>query len=137
MKNFNEIFDGYRYKLKDISYNTFDIEDDENSEVEISFVDDFDIVKNNDKILIIDFNRKLIMSGDALFNLSITYRIEHFVKQDENIHLKDYNIDEEIKKNIEMFSGNVMSKVSLLISEITSNFGTFPIITPPIVKIED
>ncbi|MGM9882005.1 MAG: hypothetical protein ACI31S_04100 [Bacilli bacterium] len=137
MKNFNEIFDGYRYKLKDISYNTFDMEDDENSEVEISFVDDFDIVKNNDKILIIDFNRKLIMSGDALFNLSITYRIEHFVKQDENIHLKDYNIDEEIKKNIEMFSGNVMSKVSLLISEITSNFGTFPIITPPIVKIED
>ncbi len=137
MKNFNEIFDGYRYKLKDISYNTIDIEDDENSEVEISFVDDFDIVKNNDKILIIDFNRKLIMSGDALFNLSITYRIEHFVKQDENIHLKDYNIDEEIKKNIEMFSGNVMSKVSLLISEITSNFGTFPIITPPIVKIEE
>lgn len=137
MKNFNEIFDGYRYKLKDISYNTIDIEDDENSEVEISFVDDFDIVRNNDKILIIDFNRKLIMSGDALFNLSITYRIEHFVKQDENIHLKDYNIDEEIKKNIEMFSGNVMSKVSLLISEITSNFGTFPIITPPIVKIEE
>lgn len=137
MKNFNEIFDGYRYRLKDISYNTIDIEDDENSEVEISFVDDFDIVKNNDKILIIDFNRKLIMSGDALFNLSITYRIEHFVKQDENIHLKDYNIDEEIKKNIEMFSGNVMSKVSLLISEITSNFGTFPIITPPIVKIEE
>lgn len=137
MKNFNEIFDGYRYKLKDISYNTIDIEDDENSEVEISFVDDFDIVKNNDKILIIDFNRKLIMSGDALFNLSITYRIEHFVKQNENIHLKDYNIDEEIKKNIEMFSGNVMSKVSLLISEITSNFGTFPIITPPIVKIEE
>lgn len=137
MKNFNEIFDGYRYKLKEISYNTIDIEDDENSEVEISFVDDFDIVKNNDKILIIDFNRKLIMSGDALFNLSITYRIEHFVKQDENIHLEDYNIDEEIKKNIDMFSGNVMSKVSLLISEITSNFGTFPIITPPIVKIEN
>ena len=90
MKNFNEIFDGYRYKLKNISYNTIDIEDDENSEVEISFVDDFDIVKNNDKILIIDFNRKLIMSGDALFNLSITYRIEHFVKQNENIHFKDY-----------------------------------------------
>ena len=29
MKNFNEIFDGYRYKLKDISYNTIDIEDDD------------------------------------------------------------------------------------------------------------
>ena len=43
----------------------------------------------------------------------------------------------KIIKNIEMFSGNVMSKVSLLISEITSNFGTFPIITPPIVKIEE
>ena len=82
MMKFIELFDGFRYKLQNISYNTIESDDEEERELQISYKDSYDIVDSNNDVLVIDFCRKIITSDDILFDLSITYRIEHFVNKE-------------------------------------------------------
>ena len=43
------------------------------------------------------------------------------------------NLAEEFRENGEFVLGNLMSRISLLIAEITSSFGQIPLILPPAI----
>ena len=128
MKNFLELFGRYRYKLQNISYVSKEEEDDSEP---FSFYDEYKLLESNSEKITIDYTRYAKTNTGILFDLSITFRIEHFYNNDQDYDLDDYDIPEEIDSNIDFFSADLISKVSLLIAEITSNFGQFPIITNP------
>lgn len=80
----------------------------------------------------VTFNRTLSFDPEGMFFLSVTFGVMlHFnpVYYDE-IMWKNIDIAGEFKMNCPHILTNLMSRTSLLISEITSAAGQNPIVTP-------
>ena len=80
----------------------------------------------------ITFNRTLSFEPERLFFLSVTFGVTmrfNPVYADE-IEWRDVDIAGEFKKNCPQILTNLMSRTSMLISEITSAAGQPPIVTP-------
>ena len=80
----------------------------------------------------ITFNRALTFDPEGMFFLSVTFGV--FLKFNpvyyDEIMWKNIDIAGEFKANCPHILTNLMSRTSLLISEITSASGQTPIVTP-------
>lgn len=87
----------------------------------------------NDKGVTLLVTRKLCCDPNILFELEVSFGAELTFKQErkEEVDWKNIELADEFKRNGGILLQNMMSRISLLIGQITGSFGQMPLITPP------
>lgn len=121
-------FDSQKFILKDINYHLIDEKEVEGN---ITCNDNIEDVEMNSNKLFVSTTRHLHYNN--LFDLTICYIAITSVKSEyyEEFDISKYNIKQEVDNHKDAFSGFMLSKVSKLISEITTFDELVPLITPP------
>lgn len=81
----------------------------------------------------VSITRSLVFDPDDLYTLSVTYVAVLKFKADRKEELKALsdNLSKDLLNYGQFFMSNIMARMSLLISEITSSYGQPPVVTPP------
>lgn len=86
----------------------------------------------NDAGVRIIIMRTLAFEPDEIFNLSVSFGAYlKFNEKKSEYEWTNINLAEEFRDNGDFVTAQLMSRISLLIGQITSSFGQYPIITPP------
>lgn len=139
MNIFDEYFTGdCSIALENVSYKKLD---DLNEDVTLSVNDDLNIKENVNGYNFIEIiiTRNLSFAPKSLVDITVTFSV--YLELNEK-YAKNNVIDYKALKNYLLFKENtltsiVMSRISLLISQLTSSYGERPIITPPSFMTED
>ncbi|MDE6956817.1 MAG: hypothetical protein K2O96_01780 [Lachnospiraceae bacterium] len=77
--------------------------------------------------------RKLNFEPDSLYNLEVSFGANLTFVEEEKMKIDWAQVDlaKEFKANGEFVLQNLLSRISLMISQITASFGQMPLITPP------
>lgn len=138
MFNFDNFFeDQYQFTLSNVAYSKIDTET-ENAEYEVQISDNIETTAKG-RELYVTFKRDVFFQPSSMFSLSVSFDLLlHFIEGAEK-EAADVNWCKEFIENPNPFLGNVTSRVSHLIAEITSSFGQQPLITPPnpVINISD
>ncbi len=120
-----------KYYLDKISYNRID-KNVQAKEHLLNCIDNIDVNISGDTVKL-TVQRILKFDPEEIFNLSVSFgAILKFNKEKEGDYdWEKINLAEEFQENGQFVLGNLMSRITLLIAEITSSFGQMPIISPP------
>lgn len=134
MIDFKKYFElEHQFFLEDIRFNRIP-DNGMDQEIQLNCLDTVDTQLQHDRKLKLTFNRCLNFEPNNLFNLSVTFgAILTFNPEIDIDNLKDINFSQEIIISENTVLGNLVSRSSLLISQITASFGQQPIITPPTI----
>lgn len=77
--------------------------------------------------------RSLSFEPNKIFQLSIAFgaNLKFNPEKYEEYQWNGINLAEEFRNNGDFVIGNLMSRISLLIAQITSSFGQQPLVLPP------
>ena len=133
MIDFQQVFENnYQFYLKDIDYNAITI-GPVSEKINVNLKDDLNFVLNREtNSFDFEVRRTVSFTPNALYQLSIAFGAKLNIRQNAP-ELKDVNWDEEFKSNaifISLIQG-LLSRISVLISQITSSYGQAPMVTPP------
>lgn len=103
------------------------------SEIALNCADNIVVDVNDlDEVKLV-VTRSLYFEPEEMFRLSVAFgaelKINPHKKNDYNWH--ELNLAEEFRDNGEFVMANLMSRISLLIAQITSSFGQQPLMLPP------
>lgn len=128
--NFKEYFtDEYQYSLKSIVYETIESKEMFDT-IELNCSDEINSISVENGIELA-FSRKVFFIPKCMYELTVTYSVKLFYVD----NTKEINHEEllDILKNEEnVYLSNIISRASLLISNITSSYGQNPVVTPPV-----
>ncbi len=129
--------DEYEYYLKEIVYSKIDA-DSEKTECNLNCIDNINVVVEEGKKVCVTVTRTLQFEPENIFYLKVSFgAILMFDPQKVGEYdWHNINMAEEFKKNGQFVLNNLMSRISLQISQITSSFGQMPLILPPAVAQE-
>ena len=131
MENFERYFlQEKKILLENISYETVPVEG-RPTDMKLGVKDTIvaQLLKNGVKI---NFNRALNFDPEGIFSLSVTYSMMMFfdpTTKDE-IDWKSTDIATEFRQSCPHLLTSLMSRTSLMVSQITSAGGQNPIVTP-------
>lgn len=139
IKNLSEYFlPEHEFYLHKIVYNRLDNVTPEIA-VPLNCADNINVeISNNDVKIIV--TRSLYFDPEEIFRLSVAFgaNLKFDSKKVNEYNWNDINLAEEFRENGEFVTDNLMSRISLLIAQITSSFGQQPLLLPPTVaKITD
>ena len=107
---------------------------DTDAQIEVHFEDTI-TGKAADKFLRIEFTRHVWFEPASVFDITATYFVEHVLKQEGSLaEISQEQIDAEIRNDPGFYmqeSQGFVSRISMLISQITASFGGVPLISPP------
>lgn len=136
MLNFNEYFkDEYQFSLKDVSYTKIESEN-ELPEYKLNISDTINTELNGDW-LSVTFARNVYFEPAAMFHLKVVFDIILHLNENAKEGAAKINWSQAFLENPNSYLGNVVSRASHLIAEITASFGQQPLITPPNPIAED
>ncbi|NLO09277.1 MAG: hypothetical protein GX129_05340 [Clostridiales bacterium] len=118
--------------LKQIDYKSIEVHDSPET-AKLVCKDELEILKIDEEKIDLIFTRKLNFEPKCLYELTISFGFSLVFNQNNKLEVDWNKIDfvKELKDDQNVVLGNIISRVSLLISEITSCNGFIPIITPP------
>lgn len=139
IKNLSEYFlPEHEFYLHKIVYNRLDNVTPEIA-VPLNCADNINVeISNNDVKIIV--TRSLYFDPEEIFRLSVAFgaNLKFDSKKVNEYNWNEINLAEEFRENGEFVTDNLMSRISLLIAQITSSFGQQPLLLPPTVaKITD
>lgn len=124
--------------LDSISYNR--IENDTNSsrgKISLICRDDINVLLNDNGVRII-IKRTLTLDPKTFFALGVSFGADLRFNSRKNEHdWSEINLAEEFRKNGGFVTDQLMSRISLLIGQITAASGQQPILLPPTVIKEN
>ncbi len=131
MENFERYFlHDKKILLENISYETVKVEG-RPSDMKLGVKDTIvaQLLKNGVKI---NFNRALNFDPEGIFSLSVTYSMMMFFDPStkDEIDWKSTDIATEFRQSCPHLLTALMSRTSLMVSQITSAGGQNPIVTP-------
>jgi hypothetical protein len=128
---FRDLFDQRIVALSTVSYKAHEFQ---NESCQIKCEDKIDILPPTDCYLEIIVTRKLVCVPEGPFEVSAAYSIRHGLREEHigKVSWADYSIFDEIMADKDFFITDDVSRLSLIISQITSSFNTLPLVTPPI-----
>lgn len=132
IKNLEEYFEETQeFYLDKVTYNRIETINPMQS-YHINCTDKIDVVLQEQQVKI-TVERTLTLEPKEMFDLSVSYgAVLKFNENKKDEHnWESLNLADEFQKNGEFVLGNLMSRMSLLIAEITASFGQTPIILPP------
>ena len=126
--NLEEVFDPtYNFGLENITYNRIPKTAES---FEITLCDTMKVTPiDNDLHILI--TRALSINPSSLFELSVTFGLLLHFKQGQTVQHTDNEWHEIFTKEDNPYFANIMSRISLVISQITSSYGQQPLVTPP------
>ena len=122
----------YQFYLNRIKYDRIESEH-KDGEVSLNCTDNISVTVNGDVGISLSVTRKMHFEPSVLFELEVSFGVDLlFVKEkQEEINWNEIDLANEFKQNGEFVLQNIMSRMSLLIAQITSSSGQTPLITPP------
>ncbi len=132
IKNLAEYFEEIQeFYLDKVTYNRIETKNRLQS-YRVNCTDRIDVDLQEQQVKI-TVERTLALEPREMFDLSVSYGAVLKFKEDKKDEhdWENINLAEEFQKNGEFVLGNLMSRMSLLIAEITASFGQTPIILPP------
>lgn len=96
-------------------------------------------IKNNSDVKII-VTRSLYFEPEEIFRLSVAFgaNLKFEPQKVSEYNWSEINLAEEFRENGDFVTDNLMSRISLLIAQITSSFGQQPLLlVPTVVKKTD
>ncbi len=124
--------------LDSIIYKRIDVtNDNEIRDIALTCQDNVKASVNENGVKVI-LTRNLVFSPEMMFNLSISFGANLRFNERRSEHdWTKINIAEELIKNGDFITAPLMSRVSLLIGQITSSYGQQPLMLNPfLVKSE-
>lgn len=93
--------------------------------------DNVKVSVNDDGVRII-VTRSLVFEPEEIFTMSVSFGTDlKFNERKSEYDWKTINLAEEFRENGDFVTAQLMSRVSLIIGQITSSFGQQPIILQP------
>lgn len=113
---------------------------DEKNVPKIEYKDSIRFIRN-DNYLRVECTRHVFFEPECLFDISVTYFIEHYLNEAHSLDaIQDTEIMKAIKGDLDYYTQQGqghMSRISLIIGEITSSFGGSPALFPPYISNDD
>lgn len=135
IKNLSEYFlPEHEFYLHKIVYDRLDNVTSEET-VPLNCADNINVeIKNNSGVKII-VTRSLYFEPEEVFRLSVAFgaNLKFEPHKVNEYNWNEINLAEEFRDNGDFVTVNLMSRISLLIAQITSSFGQQPLLLPPIV----
>jgi len=131
----NSIFqEQARFSVNMIDYHLLPVESNEETiNVTISPVDSITVTRRSLKDIVLSIRRSLKLEPVAVYALDVEVQILiGFEEGIDTSSMKDEEIIQAFKKSCGALIANVLSRVSILISTITSANGQMPVITQPV-----
>lgn len=120
------------FYLQSISYERIDknISQERHS---LNCIDNIKVDVNNKENLRIIVTRTLNFDPEELFSLSVAFGaiLKFNPEKCDEYNWAELNMAEEFKNYGGFVTGNLMSRITLQIAQITSSFGQMPLILPP------
>lgn len=119
----------HEYYLQNICYNRLDVLKDDSHNLDCT--DNISVMLQDEYVIVV-LERELKFDPKELFELSVSFGAKLKLKEDKRkeIDWSSINLAEEFHKQGEFVLANLMSRISLLIAQITSSFGQQPLILP-------
>lgn len=136
IENLADYFESeHEYYLQQINYKRLDSEPDTNYSLDGIDIINTDVSNNT---VFITATRKFTFEPEGIFEIEVSFgAILTLAKEKQNdLDWENINLAEEFKENGDFVLSNLMSRISLLIAQITSSFGRQPLITPPNVFVQ-
>lgn len=135
IKNLSEYFlPEQQFYLHKLTYNRI-VENADEEASSLNCTDNISVELYDGDMLKIIVTRDLFFDPDMLFRLSVSFgadlQFDHQKKKEydwENI-----NLAEEFRDYGDFVTANLMNRISLLISQITSSFGQMPLVLAPYI----
>ena len=133
IENLSEYFlPEHEYYLQNVSYNKIDkiVDEDEHS---LNCFDNIKVDVIGEEKVKITLTRSLRFEPEELFELSVSFgAVLKFVEdKKQEYHWHELNLAAEFRSKGEFVTNNLMSRISLLMAQITSSYGQAPLILPP------
>ncbi len=128
----------YQFYLERIKFDRIDSKEDV-GEVSLNCRDSISVVVNNDEGVTLIITRKMYFDPNVLFELEVSFGVDLKFIQEKKTEVEWDNVDlaSEFKKSGEFVLQNIMSRMSLLIGQITASFGQAPLMTPPGIPMDN
>lgn len=127
-KNENQIY------LKGINFERLDmIPQPANGEITLNCTDNIvATVKDTEGVELV-LTRKLSLVPKQIFELEISFGadLQFDEEKAKEINWREINLADEFRDNGNFVLSNILSRISLLIAQITSSFGQPPLVIPP------
>ncbi len=135
-KGFNEIElgelfqDEYRYALEKVNYS---IEEGSEEIIPELLVNDYLSIDILDSSIIIHVSRSAVFDPASVFSANVGYAAELRFKDERAELIREHQgeLEERFIKEGDFVFSNIMSRISLLLAQITASSGLQPLITPP------
>lgn len=135
IKNLNEYFSNdYEFYLDNVEY-IHKKKTHTTSEYVLNCLDRLETNEISDEQLEVKVTRSLAFAPDDLYSLNVTFVAVLSYNMDKKKELEELSSDlsNELINNGQFFLSNIMSRISLLISDITASYGQPPVISPPVI----
>ena len=128
----------YQFYLERIKFDRIDSKEDV-GEVSLNCRDSISVVVNNDEGVTLIITRKMYFDPNVLFELEVSFGVDLKFIQEKKTEVEWDTVDlaSEFKKSGEFVLQNIMSRMSLLIGQITASFGQAPLMTPPGIPMDN
>lgn len=139
IKNLSEYFlPEQEFYLHKVTYDRLDVTSFQ-KEISLNCTDSIKAkVSEKSKVKVI-VTRTLSFEPEKIFHLSVAFgadlQLNPQKREEYNWH--EMNLAEEFRDNGGFVTNNLMSRISLLIAQITSSYGQSPLILPPAVTQPD
>lgn len=136
IKNLSEYFlPEYEFYLHEIVYDRLDSVTSEET-VPLNCADKINVEINSNGGVKIIVTRSLYFEPEEGFRLSVAFGadLKFELQKVSEYNWNEINLAEEFRDNGDFVTDNLMSRISLLIAQITSSFGQQPLLLPPIVS---
>ncbi len=135
IKNLSEYFlPEHEFYLHKIVYDRLDNVTSEET-VPLNCADNINVeIKSNSSVKII-VTRSLYFEPEEIFRLSVAFgaNLKFEPQKVSEYNWNEINLADEFRDNGHFVTDNLMSRISLLIAQITSSFGQQPLLLAPIV----
>lgn len=129
MKDLKEILDEY----SGMRLNRFDYKRIEQiqEETNLYLQDEFQVLEVQEDFFALLIRRHIYCEPEDTMNIELEFEIARHLAEGYTEDLRKYDIESEVKKDVDYYIDYNMSRASALISAVTSSFGMSPLVTPP------
>lgn len=121
------------FYLDKIFYNRIE-KNETTQEYLLNCIDNLETIVKEDKVNLI-VRRSVRFEPKEIFELTVSFGVVLKIKKDKmnEYDWSSINLAEEFQANGNFVLDNIMSRITMLIAEITSSYGQNPIIVPPVI----
>ena len=138
INNFAQYFqDQHDVFLEAISYSRLDTE--VTSDCSLNCIDNINTQLIGRKGIKLVITRTLEFEPESAFSMRVAFGTNLYFVEDkaEEFEWSKINLAEEFRENGEFITSELMSRITLMIAQITSSFGQIPLILPPLIPTNE